>query len=59
MSIIEILDSENIKSNLENWIEECEKFQVWYHKLGARAVSQIEMEKAYLKIEHTIKNKVS
>lgn len=52
MKIVEILDSENIKSDLESWIEECQKFRVWYHNLGIRAVSEIKMERAYLKIEH-------
>lgn len=51
MSIVEILNSENINSNLENWINECEKFRVWYHNLGIRSVNQIELEKAYFKIE--------
>ena len=56
MKIVEILDSENIKSNFESWFEECQKFRTWYHNLGIRAVSEIEMERACLKIEHRIKN---
>ena len=56
MSIIEILDSENINSNLESWKSECEKFRVWYCKLGTQEIDEVSMEKAYLKIEHrTIK----
>ena len=51
MKIVEILNSENINSNFESWIEECQKFRVWYHNLKPRAISQIEMERAYLKIE--------
>ena len=50
MKLIEMLDSENIKSNLESWIDECQKFRIWYHNLKPRSISQIELEKAYLKI---------
>jgi hypothetical protein len=59
MSLIEILDSENIKSNLESWIEECQKFRLWYLKLGTQEIDEVSMTKAYLKIEHRIKSKIS
>lgn len=52
MSIIEILDSENIQSNLESWIEECQKFREWYSKLGIQEIDEVSIAKAYLKIEH-------
>lgn len=50
MSIIEILDSESIKSNLDDWQSECEKFKAWYFKMGARVTDQA-MVAAYQKIE--------
>lgn len=50
MSIIEILDSENIHSDLENWQNECEKFKKWYFSMGAR-VSEKALTLAYQKIE--------
>ena len=59
MSIIEILDSENIQSNLENWVEECQKFREWYCKLGTQKIDEVSMAKAYQKIEHRIKTKTS
>lgn len=55
MSIIEILDSEGIKSNLESWINECLKFRVWYCKLGTQEIDELEMAKAYQRIEHVTK----
>jgi hypothetical protein len=54
MSIVEILDSENIKSTLEPWITECEKFKTWYCKLGTQDINEIEMQKAYLKLNNKI-----
>lgn len=54
MKLIEILDSENIESNLELWINECIKFRLWYCRLGTRKIDEIEMAKAYIKIETPI-----
>ena len=61
MSIIEILDSESINSQpLEVWIEECQEFKKWYAKTGADVSNEVEMQKAFLRIEvyHPIKTKV-
>jgi hypothetical protein len=59
MSIIEILDSENIKSTLEPWINECEKFKAWYCKLGIQEIDELEMQKAYLKLNYKILAKMA
>ena len=56
MSIIEILDSENIGSNLETWKEECDKFRDWFFKSGARHTEEA-MATAYQKIEPKFKLK--
>ena len=52
MSIVEILDSEQIISNLEKWQNECQKFRAWYCKLGTQEIDEVAMAKAYLKIEY-------
>lgn len=49
--LIEIIDSENIKSNLESWVDECIKFEQWYHSMGGVFKCEIEKQKAFLKIE--------
>lgn len=52
MGIVEILDSENIHSDLENWQNECEKFRRWYFSTGAKLhVKECGMQLAYQKIE--------
>lgn len=51
MSIVEILDSEQIGSNLENWQDKCRKFREWYCKLGTQEIDEVAMQRAYLKIE--------
>lgn len=61
MSIVEILDSESINSQpLEAWIYECLEFKKWYIKTGADVGNEVEMQKAFLRIEiyHPIKTKV-
>jgi 7-cyano-7-deazaguanine synthase in queuosine biosynthesis len=51
MKLIEILDSSGIDSTLiESWIEECQKFKMWYFKLGTQEIDEIEFEKACLRI---------
>ena len=45
MSIIEILDSEGIKSNMESWISECQKFREWYCKLGTQEIDEVSIAK--------------
>jgi hypothetical protein len=58
MSIVEILDSENLNSLLiEAWIKECLEFKKWYAKSGADVSNEIEMHKAYLRIEPLIYQK--
>jgi hypothetical protein len=53
MKIVEILDSAGIESfNIESWINESQRFALWYLKLGTQPVNPIELEKAFLKIEH-------
>ena len=49
--IIEILDSQNVQSTFNNWFNECEKFRKWHWKMGAHEIDDLEMEKAYLKIQ--------
>jgi hypothetical protein len=52
MRVVEVLDSENINSqDIEKWIEECQKFKAWYLKTATHQPNDVEMEKAYLKIE--------
>lgn len=56
MKLIEILDGAGIDSfNLQNWQDECFKFRQWYSKLGTQEIDEVEMTKAYLKIEHKTK----
>jgi hypothetical protein len=51
MKIVEILDGSGIESkNIESWIEECQKFRLWYCKLGTQPINEIEMERACLRI---------
>ena len=53
MKIVEILDAAGIDSfNIESWINECLKFKLWYCKTGTQKINELEMEKAFLKIEH-------
>ena len=57
MSIIEILNAKGIDSyNMQSYIYECQKFRNWYCKLGTQKIDEIEMAKAYLKIDYKIKN---
>jgi len=60
MKIVEILDSIGIDSyNIESWINECLRFREWYCKTGTQVIDELQMEKAYLKIDHkqkTFKN---
>lgn len=50
-SSVEILDSENIKSNIEKWKLECAKFKLWCEKIGINTKDSLSMAKAYHKIE--------
>ena len=56
MSIIEILDANGIDSyNMLSFIKECQKFRSWYCKIGTQKINEVEMAKAYLKIDYKIK----
>lgn len=53
MSIVEILDSLGIDSfNMQSYINECQRYRTWYCKLGTQEIDEVEMAKAYLKIDH-------
>ena len=55
-TINEILDSENVKSNLKSWKNECLNFRNWYIRTGAHNISEEAMATAYIKIEAKTKN---
>ena len=54
MKLQKILKETGVKSTIPNWTSECENFQEWYKKLGGNISSNIDMAKAYLKIEPKI-----
>jgi hypothetical protein len=56
MKIIEILNGAGIESyNLQSWIKECKRFTFWYCKAGTQEIDEVQMEKAYLKLDYKIK----
>jgi hypothetical protein len=58
MKLVEILDSEGIdSSNIESWIEESQKFKIWYCKLGTQEINEVELERACLRLSYLNRTK--